>query len=94
MFKSTNTSGKRRSSPAGTAAAKRARKATRSKASKGSRAGNGDAVIGPEERRRLIELAAYRRFEQRGFNAGSAEQDWVEAEAEVDRMLAGTPESH
>jgi hypothetical protein len=39
----------------------------------------------------LIELAAYCRFERRGLNGGSAEQDWVEAEAEVDRTLTGSP---
>jgi hypothetical protein len=43
--------------------------------------------INPEERRRLIAEAAYLRAEQRGFVGGSPEQDWLDAEAEVDRAL-------
>lgn len=42
----------------------------------------------PEERHRLIREAAYLKAEQRGFEGGSPEQDWFEAEAEVDAALA------
>ena len=44
--------------------------------------------VGPEERQRLIAEAAYRRAEQRGFVPGAELDDWLEAEAEVDRMIA------
>ncbi|MBI2961531.1 MAG: DUF2934 domain-containing protein [Betaproteobacteria bacterium] len=52
--------------------------------------GNTRTVLGPEDRRHMIEVAAYFRAERRGFAAGTPEQDWLEAEAEVDRMLAGS----
>lgn len=45
--------------------------------------------LDPELRRRMIETAAYFRAERRGFRAESEMVDWVEAEAEVDRLLAG-----
>ena len=54
-----------------------------------ARAGDGRTEVRPEERQRMIELAAYYRAERRGFSAGSAEQDWLEAEAEIDRALGG-----
>ena len=55
-----------------------------------SGAGNSETVLSPDERRHMIELAAYLRAERRGFAGGTPEQDWFEAEAEVDRMLAGS----
>lgn len=42
-----------------------------------------------EERTRLIREAAYRRAEQRGFQGGSPEEDWYEAEREVEERLRG-----
>ncbi len=42
----------------------------------------------PEERRKLIEEAAYYRAQQRHFLAGHELDDWLAAEAEVDRRLA------
>ena len=44
--------------------------------------------VTPEERWNLIALAAYYRAEKRGFVGGNTEQDWWEAEAEVDAELA------
>lgn len=41
----------------------------------------------PEERYRMIEEAAYFRAEKRGFLGGDVAQDWIQAEAEIDRML-------
>jgi len=41
-----------------------------------------------EERQRMIAEAAYFRAERRGFVGGDPVQDWLEAEAEIDRMLA------
>ncbi len=43
--------------------------------------------ITPGERRRMIAEAAYFRAVRRGFGEGSAEQDWYEAEAEIDATL-------
>lgn len=45
------------------------------------------APAGGDDRTRRIATAAYLRAESRGFAGGSAEQDWLEAEAEVDRAL-------
>ncbi len=50
--------------------------------------------IDPEIRRQMIARAAYYRAEQRGFAGGSQLQDWLDAEAEIDRMLAGSPSTH
>jgi hypothetical protein len=47
--------------------------------------------VSPEERYRMIAEAAYLRAERRGFAEGSPEQDWLEAEAEVDRRLSASP---
>jgi Protein of unknown function (DUF2934) len=41
-----------------------------------------------QERRDLIAKAAYFRAERRGFRAGHELEDWLAAEAEVDRQLA------
>lgn len=46
--------------------------------------------ISAEERQRLVERAAYFRAEKRGFAPGFELQDWIEAEAEVLRLI-GTP---
>lgn len=43
---------------------------------------------GPD-RLAMIAEAAYFRAERRGFAPGSALQDWLEAEAEIERLLAG-----
>lgn len=47
-----------------------------------------DGRPSPEERERLIREAAYLRAEQRGFVGGSPEEDWAEAEREIDQRLA------
>src|ERR1700690_1930574 len=43
-----------------------------------------------EYRRELIAQAAYFRAKHRQFAAGRECEDWLAAEAEVDRLLAGT----
>jgi len=48
--------------------------------------GHGSAVD-VDSRRQLIAECAYLRAEQRGFAGGSPEQDWLEAEMEVDQLL-------
>lgn len=37
-----------------------------------------------QQRRRMIEQAAYRRAQTRGFSSGQELDDWLSAEAEVD----------
>jgi hypothetical protein len=44
--------------------------------------------VSDEERRNMIARAAYFRAERRNFAPGHEEEDWVAAEAEVDRELA------
>jgi hypothetical protein len=46
-------------------------------------------TVAPELRRRMIEEAAYARFVARGYVHGYSVVDWLEAEADVDRLLAG-----
>lgn len=58
---------------------------TKSSASKGN--GNGQGIT-PEVRLGMIAEAAYYRAERRGFQGGSPELDWLEAEAEVDQILS------
>ncbi|MGB5081023.1 MAG: DUF2934 domain-containing protein, partial [Burkholderiales bacterium] len=45
------------------------------------------ARIHPAERRKLIERTAYLRAARRNFAPGGELQDWLEAEAEVERLL-------
>lgn len=44
-------------------------------------------VLTPEQRRLYVEVAAYYIAERRGFQGGSQMDDWVQAEAEIDRLL-------
>lgn len=41
-----------------------------------------------EERHEMVRVAAYYRAERRGFAPGGAERDWLEAEADIDRLIA------
>jgi len=45
-------------------------------------------VIDADERRRMIQEAAYHKFLQRGPGNGTPAHDWIEAEAEIDALLA------
>ncbi|GAB4443611.1 MAG: hypothetical protein OHK0026_10250 [Rhodocyclaceae bacterium] len=51
------------------------------------------AAVDPGQRRRMIATSAYFRAERRGFAGGSALEDWLDAEAEVDRMLERSGEA-
>jgi Protein of unknown function (DUF2934) len=51
------------------------------------RDGEGRAHIQPQRRHELIAMAAYLRAERRQFQNGSPEEDWLQAEAEIDRQL-------
>ncbi|MFA7271069.1 MAG: DUF2934 domain-containing protein [Sterolibacterium sp.] len=41
-----------------------------------------------EQRYHYVEVAAYYIAEKRGFDAGSNDEDWAQAELEIDRLLA------
>ncbi|WP_455208449.1 DUF2934 domain-containing protein [Kaarinaea lacus] len=43
--------------------------------------------VTPEQRFSMIAEAAYFIAEKRGFSAGEAEKDWLNAETEIDKML-------
>jgi hypothetical protein len=45
------------------------------------------AVIPLEQRRNYVEVAAYYIAAARGFTPGDPLQDWIQAEAEIDRLL-------
>lgn len=44
-------------------------------------------LISPEERHRFIAEAAYFRAAERGFQGGDPVEDWLSAEAEINRVL-------
>lgn len=46
-------------------------------------------AISAEEREKFVAQAAYFRAEKRGFAPGYELQDWIEAEAEVLRLIGG-----
>ena len=46
--------------------------------------------ISPDARRALVAEAAYLRAERRGFAYGNEVEDWLAAEAEVDKLLQGS----
>ena len=50
------------------------------------------AALDPQVRHQMIACAAYCRAEKRSFAGGAESQlhDWLEAETEIDRMVAGT----
>jgi hypothetical protein len=45
-------------------------------------------TVSSDRRRGMIAEAAYLRAERRGFAPGGEEEDWLAAEAEVDRLLS------
>lgn len=48
-------------------------------------------AITPQEWQQMVATAAYLRAEARGFIGGSAEQDWLAAEADLMAKFGGTP---
>lgn len=46
------------------------------------------STVPAEQRRNYVEMAAYYIAERRGFAPGNPLEDWVQAEAEIDRLLA------
>lgn len=55
---------------------------------------NVSGAVTPEQRYRMICDAAYFRAEQRGFIGGSPEQDWRDAEIEIDQKLCAVQVQH
>jgi hypothetical protein len=49
----------------------------------------GKPAVNPQIRHDMIANAAYYRAEKRGFSGGCELEDWLEAEAEIDRTLTG-----
>ena len=45
-------------------------------------------ALHPDQRHQLIQLAAYYIAERRGFTGASSDEDWIQAEQEVDAMIA------
>jgi hypothetical protein len=45
-------------------------------------------LVSSEQRRYYVEVAAYHIAERRGFAPGNPLDDWIQAEAEIDRLLA------
>lgn len=45
--------------------------------------------ITPEERWKMIAVAAYHKAEKRGFAPSHELQDWTEAEKEIDKLMLG-----
>jgi len=46
------------------------------------------AAISAEQRAHYVSVAAFYIAERRGFTLGNPEQDWLQAEAEIDRLIA------
>jgi len=79
---STKANGKK---PAATVARKTVTKAKKATPSKVEAAP--PHTVTPEERWRMVAEAAYLRAEKRGFSGGNPTDDWLAAEAEVDKIL-------
>lgn len=74
-----------------TTTVKKAARAARPAASKSQKSQKSQPSVSEEQRRAMIAEAAYHRAEQRSFSdAGTQEHDWLEAEQEVDALLAST----
>lgn len=63
--------------------------APRSRADKAALLPSSVPALNAEEREKLVAQAAYFRAEKRGFAPGCELQDWIEAEAEVLRLIGG-----
>ncbi len=65
-------------------------------ADRGSPQGNGSASaawLDERQRREMIATAAFLRAQRRGFDRGAELEDWLAAEAEIDRWLQTTERS-
>jgi hypothetical protein len=80
----------RKSPPTLSKAPAKARAATPRKKKSAATPAGGPTVT-PQEWRHMVATAAYLRAEARGFIGGSADQDWLEAEAELMAKLGTAP---
>jgi hypothetical protein len=88
---STRTTSRKTSAGEGESGAPAAPKAAAARKKAAALSSGGNAVqLTPEERQRYVAEAAYFIAERRGFAAGGDVEDWLQAEAEIDQMLAGT----
>ena len=67
------------------------RKPSKPKAAPKTSAEKPSPPMSDEELQRLVAEAAYFRAQRRGFAPGYELQDWVEAEAEVKRLIGRSP---
>ena len=65
-------------------------RAPRKKSTSTAPASHNAIQLTPEERQRYVAEAAYFIAERRGFGGGSETDDWLQAETEIDRLLAGS----
>ena len=63
-----------------------AKKAVR-KTARAAGTGMSSISISPEDRWKMIAIAAYHKAEARGFAPGGEVQDWLEAEREIDILI-------
>ena len=66
-----------------------AKKTATRKSTSPSKPGTSSIDITPEERWKMIAVAAYHKAEKRGFAPGHELQDWAEAEKEIDTLVFG-----
>ncbi len=50
--------------------------------------------VAPEQRYQYVEVAAYYIAERRGFDVGSADENWAQAELEINRLLGEGQTNH
>jgi hypothetical protein len=83
--------GTTRKKPTSSAPGTSAKATRRTKPAESTASGQQDKVryhaITPEQRHQMIAEAAYARAEKRGFQGGSPEEDWLQAESEIDALL-------
>ena len=65
------------------------KKVTKKAAKKSSKPDISMIDISPEERWKMIAVAAYHKAEKRNFAPGNDLHDWTEAEQEIDALLYG-----
>jgi hypothetical protein len=80
---------KKKAAKAKKASTKKVAKKVAKKTTKSSRTDASLLKITPEERWKMIAVAAYHRAEKRVFASGGDMQDWDEAEKEVDKLIYG-----
>ena len=88
-MKTTETMQRKKKIPKATlnAAATQEATAKKAKESRKSTQGNAEKASIALEQYKMIAVAAYYRAERRGFCGGHELEDWIEAEAEIDRVF-------